>query len=231
MICVCSYFALELCACNLADYLAGKYRGASLSSLDILLQISQGLQHLHSLGVVHRGLKPTNVFISQKKQMNNDSGRHEIQIKLSDFGVMASSSLGDSWPCGDKDSVEGWLAPEQIKAMGHQLAPTSSNRISITSLQRQKSVSGLVMLLTPAVDVFALGCLFFCVLTSGQHPFGSPSYFRDQRALVGHYELAPLNLQLPAAAILIERMIQRDPNYRPTIDDVLAQSNFWSLDI
>jgi hypothetical protein len=26
-------------------------------------------------------------------------------------------------------------------------------------------------------------------------------------------------------------MIQRDPDYRPTIDNILAQSNFWSLDI
>lgn len=228
--CLNSYFALELCACNLADYLAGKYRGPALSSHTILLQISKGLQHLHSMDVIHRGLKPNNVLISQRKP--NDCGGDEIQIKLSDFGVMASNSLSDSWPCADMDNVEGWLAPEQIKTMGQQL--TTKGRNSTTSLHRQKSVvigRGGGLILTPAVDVFALGCLFFCVLTSGQHPFGSPSYFRDQKALAGHYDLAPVNIQLPAAAILIERMIQRDPDYRPTIDDVLAQSNFWSLDI
>jgi serine/threonine-protein kinase/endoribonuclease IRE1 len=182
------------------------------------------------MDVIHRGLKPNNVLISQRKP--NDCGGDEIQIKLSDFGVMASNSLSDSWPCADMDNVEGWLAPEQIKTMGQQL--TTKGRNSTTSLHRQKSFvigRGAGLILTPAVDVFALGCLFFCVLTSGQHPFGSPSYFRDQKALAGHYDLAPVNIQLPAAAILIERMIQRDPDYRPTIDDVLAQSNFWSLDI
>ena len=228
--CLNSYFALELCACNLADYLAGKYRGPALSSHTILLQISNGLQHLHSMDVIHRGLKPNNVLISHRKP--NDCGGDEIQIKLSDFGVMASNSLSDSWPCADMDNVDGWLAPEQIKTMGQQL--TTKGRNSTTSLHRQKSVvvgRGGGLILTPAVDVFALGCLFFCVLTSGQHPFGSPSYFRDQKALAGHYDLAPVNIQLPAAAILIERMIQRDPDYRPTIDDILAQSNFWSLDI
>jgi serine/threonine-protein kinase/endoribonuclease IRE1 len=143
---------------------------------------------------------------------------------------MAGSSSGDSWPCSDRDSVEGWLAPEQIKTLGLSTRAVTTTVEAGSTLQRQKSGAQL-QLLTPAVDVFALGCLFFCVLTSGQHPFGSPSYFRDQRALGGQYELAPLSLQLPPAAILIERMIQRDPDYRPTIDNILAQSNFWSLDI
>ncbi len=184
----------------MAGYLAGKYRGPPLSARSILLQTTQGLQYLHSLAVVHRRVKPANVLISRPS-----SG--EIKIKLSDFGFITNS--GDSWPCGDPDGVEGWLAPEQIK----------SGSMSTASLT------------TSAVDVFALGCLFFSVLTSGQHPFGSPSYFRDQRALAGHYELANLVQQLPVAALLIERMIQRAPDFRPTVEEILAQSNFWSLDI
>jgi serine/threonine-protein kinase/endoribonuclease IRE1 len=213
----------------LAGYLAGKYSGPPLSAHTILLQISQGLQHLHSLGVIHRGLKPNNVLICTETQTNPQLVK-QVQIKLSDFGVMAGSSSGDSWPCSDRDSVEGWLAPEQIKTLGLSTRAVTTTVEAGSTLQRQKSGAQL-QLLTPAVDVFALGCLFFCVLTSGQHPFGSPSYFRDQRALGGQYELAPLSLQLPPAAILIERMIQRDPDYRPTIDNILAQSNFWSLDI
>ncbi|KAK4036503.1 serine/threonine-protein kinase/endoribonuclease IRE1 [Daphnia magna] len=205
-----TYLALELCVCNLADYLAGKYRGPTLSSRNILLQTTQGVEHLHSLGIVHRGLKPNNVLINWPNDECDD-----IQIKLSDFGVMANSS-GDSWPCGDMASVEGWLAPEQIKM------PVGGGRTM------EKTTGSL---LPTSVDIFALGCLFFCVLTSGQHPFGSPSYFRDQRALAGNYELAPLVQQMPVAAILIERMIQRDPDYRPSIQEVLAQSKFWSLDI
>lgn len=195
------YLALEMCVCNLADYLNGKYRGPTiLSRHNVILQISQGLQHLHSLPTIHRGLKPTNILINQ-----SDSG--QIQIKLADFGLNSTSN--DSWPCSNRDSIEGWLAPEQIKSSG--LSTTTT--------------------LTTAADIFALGCLFFSVLTSGQHPFGSPSYFRDQRALAGHYDLAPVDQQLPVAASLIERMIQRVPEYRPSVDDILAQSNFWALDI
>ena len=190
-----------MCVCNVADYLKGKYKGPPLSLGSLLLQTTQGLQYLHSLGVVHRRLKPTNILISWP------SPSDEITIKLSDFGLITKSD--DSWPCGDPDSVQGWLAPEQIK-----------NGSMVTAVS-----------LTTSADVFALGCLFFSVLTSGQHPFGSPSYFRDQRALAGHYELAPLVQQLPVAALLIERMIQRAPDSRPSTEDILAQSNFWSLDI
>lgn len=191
-----------MCVCNLGDYLNGKYRGPILLPRTILLQTSQGLQHLHSLDIIHRGVKPSNVLISQPSFETAD-----VKVKLADFGL--NCNLSDTWPCGDANSVEGWLAPEQIKSTG-SMANTS---------------------LSTATDVFALGCLFFTVLTSGQHPFGSPSYFREQRALAGQYDLAPVDQQLPVAAMLIERMIQRVADYRPTMDDILAQSNFWALDI
>lgn len=161
------------------------------------MQVSQGLNHLHSFEIVHRRLKPTNVLITSHQP-------GQVTIKLAEFGLIVNSD--DSWPCGDTETVQGWLAPEQIKNTGMNVS------------------------LTTAVDVFTLGCLFFCVLTGGQHPFGTPSYFRDQRALAGHYDLTPLDQQLPVAAVLIERMIQRMPDYRPSMEDILAQSKFWAMD-
>ena len=195
---------MELCICNLSDYLNHKYKGPDLSPRSILLQVSQGLRHLHSLGIVHRRLKPANVLIASHRP-----GDEQVTIKLADYGLILNSD--DKWPCADIETVQGWLAPEQIKNTGSMV----TSHVSVTT----------------AVDVFTLGCLFFTVLTGGQHPFGSPSYFRDQRALAGQYDLAPVDQQLPVAAVLIERMIQRIPDYRPTMDDILAQTKFWALDI
>lgn len=150
------------------------------------------MAYLHSIGAVHRNLKPTNVLLAV-----SESG--QAVVKLSDFGILSVS--GGKWPGGD--GSEGWQAPELIKS-----AATAG----------------------PPADIFALGCLYYSVLTGGQHPFGPLPYFRDQKALAGQYDLDALSEKMPVANILIECMIHRSPEYRPSIDEVMAQSNFWSLD-
>lgn len=51
-----------------------------LRALDLFLQILAGLEHAHGRGVVHRDLKPQNVFVSRE-----DDGK-EI-LKIVDFGI------------------------------------------------------------------------------------------------------------------------------------------------
>ncbi len=51
-----------------------------LRALDLFLQILAGLEHAHGRGVVHRDLKPQNVFVSR-------DGNGEEVLKLVDFGI------------------------------------------------------------------------------------------------------------------------------------------------
>lgn len=161
------------------------------------------MAHLHSAGVIHRALKPTNILISRP----SDDHFHEVTVKLSEFGT--SSTWNDVWPGCDPDSSEGWLSPEQLKS-----GPTAIN-------------------LTTAVDVFTLGCLFYYVLTGGQHPFGSLPYFRDQRIMAGQHDLSALTEHrlVTAATELVESMIQRSPDQRLLLERVMDRSDFWSSDI
>ncbi|MEY4551658.1 MAG: hypothetical protein RL685_7853, partial [Pseudomonadota bacterium] len=48
-------------------------------AVDVALQILLGLEAAHALGVVHRDLKPGNVFLAQQG--------HEVVAKLLDFGI------------------------------------------------------------------------------------------------------------------------------------------------
>ncbi len=76
-------------------------------ALGIALQICQGLQVAHEAGVVHRDLKPQNVFVCDPKQ-----GK-DAAVKLIDFGVARA---------GQRITVAGavlgtpeYMSPEQVR--------------------------------------------------------------------------------------------------------------------
>eukprot|EP00667_Euglena_gracilis_P004075 EG_transcript_4090 len=80
----------------------GKFDECVISSYTS--QLLDGLQYLHSCGVIHRDIKAANVLVS-------DLG----QIKVSDFGACYKRSSG---PC-DASKLWGtplWMAPESVKS-------------------------------------------------------------------------------------------------------------------
>jgi serine/threonine-protein kinase len=79
-------------------------------ALGVALQICHGLHHSHETGVVHRDLKPQNIFICDPK-----NGKEPV-VKLIDFGVARA---------GNRITVAGavlgtpeYMSPEQVRG-GH----------------------------------------------------------------------------------------------------------------
>ena len=74
------------------------------AALSIMNQLLDALGYAHSLGVIHRDVKPDNIFVAE-------DGR----VRLTDFGVAHLSRLD---VFGDKVIVgtPGYMAPEQIRA-------------------------------------------------------------------------------------------------------------------
>jgi serine/threonine protein kinase len=82
-------------------------------SLDIILQISYGLKHLHDHGIVHTDLKPENILITE-----------EGMIKLIDFGI---AQIVDGSPLFASTKILGtpiYMSPEQ-KENPNQLSYSS----------------------------------------------------------------------------------------------------------
>jgi eukaryotic-like serine/threonine-protein kinase len=95
----------------LCDALAREQRLDPITAVRTLLPIVDGLSALHDKGIIHRDVKPENIFLSQ-----GDAGRW--QPKLIDFGVAKLVDLGGRDKITRRGMVVGtpvYMALEQIQ--------------------------------------------------------------------------------------------------------------------
>ncbi|MBI2372672.1 MAG: serine/threonine protein kinase [Deltaproteobacteria bacterium] len=80
-------------------------------ALELAIQISRGLEAVHSRGIVHRDLKPSNVFL-----VDPSTGPH---VKLMDFGIAKPGDGFESTRVTRAGSLVGtptYMAPEQASS-------------------------------------------------------------------------------------------------------------------
>lgn len=100
------------------DALEGESLGARLDrdgalpwseALDVMRGMLRGLKHAHDRGVVHRDIKPDNIFLA------NDDGRHVV--KLLDFGIAKLVAGAEEDPASTRAGITmgtpAYLSPEQ----------------------------------------------------------------------------------------------------------------------
>ena len=201
-----AYIVLELCIGSLADlyeHPEGKFTKEQKETLcgnpmSILQQMTTGLEHLHSLNLIHRDIKPHNILITP-----------QLRLVLSDFGVgrqlaQDQTSFNPTVQAG----TIGWRAPE-----------------CILSEESQKFALNGEVKITRAIDVFALGCVFYYVLTKGEHPFGNR--LEREMNIVRNTPNLDLLQNEPAALDLVARTLDRLPTSRPSCSQILAHPYFW----
>lgn len=99
------YLALEYCHCTLKEYVTRNDLKEIIDSRTIIKQIFNGMKWLHSLSIVHRDIKPTNVLLLQKTQT-------ELVVKISDFGFAKQIEVSDSQMSVVPDESKYWIVPE-----------------------------------------------------------------------------------------------------------------------
>jgi serine/threonine protein kinase len=101
------YIAMEFIKGTSLREFTQKNKLHAKKALEILLQVSYALCHLHTHGIVHRDIKPENILIT-------DSG----EIKVIDFGIAQLHGSRDEEHLSEKKRFMGtpvYMSPEQKK--------------------------------------------------------------------------------------------------------------------
>ncbi len=141
------YMAMErLEGEDLYYVLARRERLTPQEALAILHQGSSALAEAHRRGIIHRDLKPENVFIAWAGD--------RYHVKILDFGI--AHAIRGSW---GSESLRRLTAVGMVCGTPEFMAPEQASGVAE---------------LTPAVDVYALGCLAYQMLT-GALPYSGAS--------------------------------------------------------
>jgi serine/threonine protein kinase len=80
---------------------------AHTRSLSLMIQIARGIARAHDLGVVHRDLKPDNIFVSRRPDRSD-------LVKILDFGIARSRTDTRLTNAGELFGTPQYMAPERI---------------------------------------------------------------------------------------------------------------------
>jgi serine/threonine protein kinase len=180
------------------------------STLGMMRQIAAGMEDLCVIGIIHRDLKASNIFVSPLEFLKQGQTRihHSRKVELKE-------DLAYDWfmvRVGDYESSDGvvgtgfWRPPEVLKAVKERIRPT----------------------FTTAVDVYGFGMVCYELLT-GHIPFQCEGVRRTDydAVLSGRRPKLPDYLS-PGMTQLLLKCWHQDPCQRPTWDQILK--TFDTLD-
>jgi serine/threonine protein kinase len=105
------WLAMELLeGVELSDFLRQRGRLSAGEVLELMGQLCHGLGEAHRVGLVHRDLKPQNVFVARSHRQGAT-----VLVKVLDFGVAKLVQEGRIGEATQAVGTPRWMAPEQTE--------------------------------------------------------------------------------------------------------------------
>lgn len=165
--------------------------------LDLMVQVSDGLHHAHSKGLVHRDVKPANCMMTS----------HGV-LKVTDFGLTKRQNLDAITDKGIDPTDSVTIERESVTAAGMGTPGYMAPEMWIPYSE-----------VGPPADIYAFGVMFF-EICCGRKPFLlKPGQKRDKLALA-HVKKTPPNptsirKEIPISIEkLILKCLNKDPEQR-----------------
>jgi len=226
-----AYLVMEyLDGCSLADVLRDEKALPITWAVDLLQQVGSALEEAHRVGILHRDLKPDNIWLEPNR-------RGGYTIKVLDFGLaklgradeaesapVAQASAG---PPLQADDTEGATlarpaSPSPPASTVEENATAIGSVIGTPAYMSPEQCRGLP--LTPRSDVYSLAVVAYRLL-AGALPFSGPT----AELIAAHVGKAPkpigvLRRDLPkGAADLVMRALSKTPEDRPASAGAFAE--------
>jgi len=208
------YIQMELCDSTLRVWLDERNPLDKLDVRDnfkIFHQLLLAAQYLHSKGILHRDIKPRNIFINS-----------QLSVKLGDFGLAKEDLL-----CEESDSVPN--TPQELRSATFMPAFPSLNTsgVGTTAYAAPEQLSsGRVDCKS---DMYSMGVVLFELFTTPCTEMERVRSICSLREREQHC-LDTMKARHPVMAELVCRLTSFNPEERPGADELLEQ-RFSSKDL
>jgi eukaryotic-like serine/threonine-protein kinase len=187
-----TFIAMELLEGQSLDKLLATGEAAIPRTVEVGVQLADALDAAHKKGIVHRDIKPGNIFITERGT-----------VKILDFGLAklivdhGNSMLGDT-----------------MTDPGQQLLTSPGTAVGTVAYMSPEQARGLE--LDGRTDLFSLGAVLYQMLT-GQHPFPGSTSAVVFDNILHNAPVAPVSIRAgvpPEFERILNKALEKDPDLR-----------------